>query len=227
MFYNLLFAHLIADYPLQSTWLIANKSRWGVLGLHAFIHFLTSVIIIWVSGTSIASSLWLYLLLLSVIHFMIDLAKTTLSRIRPEWVKVPYLVDQLLHLVSIMVISILIQQKFGITAFPSNPSWVVLAIAYLFVTYVWYISERVLTHDDPNYRQAVITDFLPRMIFRAGFLSGFLGVWVLTAKTLAAPVGAIYFPYRGKEFGRRAFLTDLGITFGVFVLIRLLIDPSQ
>lgn len=226
MFYNLLFAHLIADYPLQSNWLVANKTRWGVLGLHAFIHFLTSVIIVWIVGSTIVSSLWPYLLLLSGIHFLIDAAKNMLSRIRPEWVKVPYVVDQLIHLISIMVVSSLIQRKFGITAFQANPGWVVLAIAYLFVTYVWYISERVMTHDDPNYRQVVIDDSWPRMIFRAGFLSGFLGAWYLTARSLAAPASTIYIPYRGKEFGRRAFLTDLGITFSVFLLIVVLINPS-
>jgi len=226
MFYYLLLAHLLADYPLQPTWLVRNKYRWGVLVLHASIQFLTGLFVVWFFNSSSVISTWPYLLFLAVVHFLIDLAKNTLSRVRPAWVKVPYVLDQLMHVLSILFISLLIQTRYGFIAFPANPGWVVLAIAFLFVTYVWYISERVMTHDDPMYRQTVIDDSWSRMFFRAGFLSGFLGIWMWTTKTLAASAGAILFPYQAKKFGRRALFTDLSVSLSVFFLLMLVLNPS-
>lgn len=226
MFYYLLLAHLLADYPLQPTWIVTNKNRRGVVLLHALIHFLISLFIVWFFSSASVTTIWPYLLILAAVHLFIDLSKITLSRIRPDWVKVPYLLDQLMHILSIVFISLFIQTQYGFIAFPPNPGWVVLAIAYLFVTYVWYISERVMTYDDPIYRQAVIDDSWSRMIFRAGFLSAFLGIWLWTTKTLAASAGAILFPYQTKKFGRRALLIDLGVSLSVFFLLILVFNPS-
>lgn len=226
MFYYLLLAHLLADYPLQPTWMVTQKNRRGVVILHASIHLLLGLIIIWLFSSASVKTIWPYLLFLAVVHLLIDLSKIKLSRIRPDWVKVPYLLDQLMHILSIIFISLFIQTRYGFIAFPANPGWVVLAIAFLFVTYVWYISERVMTYDDPMYRQAVIDDSWSRMLFRAGFLSGFLGIWIWTTKNLAASAGAILFPYQAKKFGRRAFFTDISVSLSVFFLLMLALNTS-
>lgn len=226
MFYYLLLAHLLADYPLQPDWVIFNKTQRGVLALHIIIHFLTSVIIVWIFSSTIGLSVWPYLLLLAGIHFLIDSFKSKLSRIRPKWVKIPYVVDQLVHVFSIAIIAFLIQNQFGFIAFPANSGWVVLSIAYLLVTYVWYISERVLTYDKPVYRQSVIHDSWSRMLFRSGLLTGLLGLWILSGKTLVAPASSMYIPYQAKQFGRRALLTDVVVTLGVFILIVIVLDWS-
>ena len=226
MFYYLLFAHLLADYPLQPNWVASNKSRRGVLVLHVLTHLLTNIIILWIFISTIGLPVWTYLLLLVVIHFLIDSGKNYLSRIRPNWIKIPYLVDQLLHLISIVIISFLIQNQFGFTAFPNNPGWVVLAIAYLFVTYVWFISERVMTYDEPFYRQSVINDSWSRMLFRAAFLTGLFGLWLWAGKSQFVSAGSLYIPYQARQFGRRALITDLAVTLGVFILI-VMIPESQ
>jgi len=226
MFYYLLLAHLLADYPLQPNWVVSKKTHWGVMALHILIHFLTSVIIVWIFSSTIGLSTWPYLLLLAGIHFLIDSVKNILSRIRSKWVKIPYVVDQLVHIFSIVIISLLIQNQFGFIAFPTNPGWVVLAIAYLFVTYVWYISERVMTYDEPIYRQSVINDLWSRMLFRAGLLTGLLGLWIWAGKLLVVPAGSLYIPYQAKEFGRRALLTDIAVTLGVFIFIVMIPDSS-
>jgi hypothetical protein len=219
MFYYLFLAHLLADYPLQPNWLVSKKTRWGFLAIHALIQFLTSIIIVWIFYSTTGLSTWPYLLLLAGIHLTIDTIKNLLSRKRSNWVKIPYLLDQFLHFISIMVISLLIQDQFGFVAFPLNPGWVVLAIAYLLVTYVWYVSERVMTYDNPGYRQSVIDDSWSRMLFRAVFLTGILGFWKWGGKMLIAPAVSLYFPYQTRQFGRRALLTDLTVTLGVYIFI--------
>jgi len=226
MFYYLLLAHLLADYPLQPDWVVSKKKHWGVLALHILIHFITSVIIVWIFSSSTGLSTWPYLLLLAGIHLLIDSIKNRLSRIRSRWVKIPYIVDQLVHVLSIIVISLLIEQHLGFIAFPTNPGWAVLAIAYLLATYVWYISERVLTYDKPVYRQSVINYSWSRMLFRAGLLTGLLGLWILGEKILVAPVVAMYLPYQAKQFGRRALLTDIAVTLTVFILIVIIPEFS-
>jgi hypothetical protein len=219
MFYYLFLAHLLADYPLQPNWLVSKKTRWGFLAVHALIQFLTSIVIVWIFYSLTGLLTWPYLLLLAGIHLLIDSVKNFLSRKRSGWVKIPYLVDQLLHLLSAAIIALLIQNQFGIVAFPTNPGWVVVAIAYLIVTYVWYISERVMTYDDPGYRQSVINNSWSRMLFRAVFLTGILGLWIWGGKMLILPAVSVYIPYQAKQFGKRALLTDIAVTLGVFIFI--------
>lgn len=226
MFYYLLLAHLLADYPLQSTWMVNNKDRWGVVIIHACIQFLTSFILVLVFNSAVAATIWPYLLVLALVHFLIDSIKTVVIRYRPNWVKILYILDQLVHIFSIFVISLSMQYRHGVVAFPANPGWVVLVIAYLIVTYVWYISEKVMTQSDSPYREAVVNESLSRMIFRAGFLSVFLGIWVWTSKSLVVSTIIAFYPYQTKKFGRRALITDLGVTFGVFLLLILVLNPS-
>jgi len=219
MFYSLILAHLLADYPLQPNWFVYNKTRWLVLSLHAMIHFVTSIITVWIFNPTTGLSTWPYLLLLAGIHLLIDSMKNLLTRMRSTWVKIPYLVDQLIHIFSILIISFMIQQQLGFIAFPPNPGWVVVAIAYLVVTYVWYISERVMTHDEPAYRQSVINNFWSRMLFRAGFLTALFGLLIWAEKSLIVPAVSIYIPYQAKQYGRRALLTDVAVTLCVYVLV--------
>jgi hypothetical protein len=122
-----------------------------------------------------------------------------------------------------IIISIIIQRQLGIIAFPVNPGPVVLVIAYLFVTYVWYINEIVLTNENHEFRQVVTTNFWSRMLFRALFLTGYLGIWIWKGGLLLAPISALPIPYQLEKAGKKALLIDAGVTFGVFLLIRMLL----
>lgn len=96
IFTKLLLAHLIGDFVLQPRrWLIhkeANKIRSGYLYAHIALHIALILILLW------DLQYWKIAVVIGVSHYLIDLAKLyTNSLFRNKFV--PFLVDQLLHLV--------------------------------------------------------------------------------------------------------------------------------
>jgi hypothetical protein len=217
MFWYLLLAHFLADYPLQTSWMVANKRRLPVLAMHAGVHFLTMVALV----GSAWKSVWFYLLLLALIHFSIDTGKNLINVHRPNWVILPYIVDQGLHYLSILGISIWISQAVPGGMLPFSSKLAVYLTGFLFATYVWFISERVLTYASPLYREEVVAQAWSRMLTRAGLVGILLwGVGQITpATSLSASAAAL--PYFSGNYGRRALLTDVGVALGVLVFILL------
>lgn len=205
MFWYLLLAHFLADYPLQTNWMAANKNRFSVLILHGLIHLGTILLLVGAARWKI----WPFLLLLSLIHFMIDLGKLTINARKPDWVILPYLIDQILHYLSIAGITYWITQILGPVDLPFSPQLVILITAYLLVTYVWYISERVATYANPEYRREIIAQAWPRMFARALLLSGFLWFLGPPVSIKEHPALLITLPYLGSRYGRRAMVIDL------------------
>lgn len=216
MFWHLLLAHFLADYPLQPNWMAANKSRASVLVLHVLIHFGTMLLLV----GAIRWTIWPFLLLLSSIHFIIDLGKLALNARKPDWVVLPYLIDQILHYLSIAGISFWTSQALGTVVLPFSPQLAILITAYLLVTYVWYISERVISYANLNYRLEMIAQAWPRMLTRALLLSCLL--WLIGSRFLGneQPALLAMIPYVTGRYGRRAIVTDLLVVTGgmVFVL---------
>jgi hypothetical protein len=215
MFWWLYLAHLLSDYPFQPTWMVTNKARWSVLLLHSGVHFVTSFVLI----GQVRYLVWPYLLLLTAIHFTIDLLKNAVNRSRPDWIILPYLVDQGLHAISIFLVGLLITQQVSPTFLPGKSLGLILAIAYLLGTYVWYITERVISLKQPEYRQEVIELAWTRMLIRTGLLTAFLVTYGMFYQ-----LGLTFVfrnPYSLAKTGIRALLTDLSVTVfcSLFVLI--------
>jgi hypothetical protein len=217
MFWYLLFAHLLADYPLQPTWMVMQKTRLGVLMLHVGIHFGVMLSIVGAAR----QILWPYLLLITMIHFAIDLVKNWFTAVRPRWVIGPYIVDQIVHYVSLWAVTIWIGNRIQIENLPWSIEVLKYLTAYLFVTYVWFISERIFAHHDAVYRREVIAQSWSRMFARVGFLSGLLFFWrwffpAALRSTITFPV-----PYVSGQFRIRAFITDLGVSLAGMIFILL------
>ncbi len=85
----LILAHLLADYPFQNKWIIANKKRPEAMAAHIGVVFLFTLIAL--RGELVPA------LTIAAIHLIIDLIKTHLA---PErlWA---YLADQLAHFLTI------------------------------------------------------------------------------------------------------------------------------
>ena len=214
MFWLLLFAHLLADYPLQTNWIVINKNKIPVLFLHVSIHFLVSLIfvLIYLPGA------WPFLILLTGIHFLIDTGKNFVNKSKPNWVVVPYFIDQFLHLISIFVVANLIARFSNIPPYAIQPLWLIVSIAYLVVTYVWYISERIITFHHRAYFEQVIDSEWSRMLARAVFLTVPLIAW--TNITNLIGISVLVFPYKKHNFGIRALMTDLLIAgCGAFFIV--------
>ena len=206
MFWFLLFAHLLADFPLQSNWMVDNKDRTAVRLLHVLFHFLISLVF----TLYYVPEAWPLLVLLASIHFLIDSGKNYVNRAKPSWIIFPYLFDQFLHVLSIILIATMITRISNVPPFAIQPVWLILSIVYLAVTYVWYISERTLTFRNKDYFQQVVDKEWPRMVARAVFLTVPIIMWYNTPKYFG--VSALVFPYKLRYFGLRAFITDIIIS---------------
>lgn len=100
-FAALFLAHVIADYLLQTTWLVVNKHRPVALGAHVGIVLVTMPLV------TLTLSPWF--LLLAALHLGIDVLKTFVLR----GGLAAYVADQALHIVSIAVIALLVPGLWG------------------------------------------------------------------------------------------------------------------
>jgi hypothetical protein len=158
-----------------------------------------------------------------LIHLFIDLGKNALNKIRPEWVIIPYAIDQILHLVSIVGISFAIDSVKGIPPFSPKPTWIILATVYLIITYVWYISERILYYRDPSFRENVIHLAWPRMIARVIILSTMLFLSRIIMPGAVGGLTYLLYPYNSQLGGVRAIVTDFLVCLGGLVLAVILL----
>lgn len=91
----LVFAHVLADFALQTDWIAENKRRAIVLALHT--------VIVFVALVAVTGSIALIpLLLLSAAHFVIDAVKGALTKAASLRA---FLIDQAAHLVSVITIA--------------------------------------------------------------------------------------------------------------------------
>ncbi|OGO61859.1 MAG: hypothetical protein A2032_05390 [Chloroflexi bacterium RBG_19FT_COMBO_49_13] len=215
MFWYLVLAHLIADYPLQPTWMVNNKTRWTVLAMHVLIHYAVSLIVV----GSARSTIWPHLLVLALLHLVIDIGKITLNKLRPKWVIMPYIVDQFLHFVTMGLFIVWIDNQFGEQFLALQPFWLILIIGYLLVTYVWYINERILSYNNSAYREEVVNQVWIRMITRATLLTAmlFLLGWLSPVSLSAALF--VNLPYISSKYRFRILVTDLFVSIGGMLFI--------
>jgi hypothetical protein len=197
--------------------MVMNKTRFSVLFVHVTIHFLVSLVFVML----FAVELWRFLLLLMVIHFLIETGKNYLNKVKPNWVVGPYFFDQFLHVISILFIAFMMANFSGLPPFALKPLWLIILIAYLLVTYVWYITERIIAFKNAAYFQQVVDKAWPRMLARAALLSLLLASWKSISSSNWLILGFLKYPYQLKAHGMRAFFTDLVISSGgaFFVLL--------
>jgi hypothetical protein len=215
MFWHLFLAHLVGDYPLQSEWLIENKrSLWG-LSLHTAIHLALMLLVIGVASAQV----WPKLLVLTLVHFLLDLTK---SRLLSRWSRratLLYVVDQALHILSIFLVASWINMDIEPILLPVNTVWPIYTIGYLMVTYVWYITERLFTELDEKYQRELEQYFWPRMVTRAGLLTLFLFAGGFLELAIGAM--AIRLPYMTGPYRRRELLVDIFVSLAVAIFVLL------
>jgi hypothetical protein len=216
MFWSLILGHLLADYPLQSKWMVSNKMNYRVLIVHVVIHFLVSFVLV----SIVNFRAWPLVLVLALIHFVIDSGKNFVNKIKPEWILAPYVIDQILHFLSIYGIANFIGSAYGVAVFSQKPLWLILAIVYVSITYVWQISERILVYQDPTYRDRVIEYAMSRMIARVILFTGLLFLLTTIFPGTLITSSLLVFPYRQEDYGVRALITDILVSIiGIIIVI--------
>jgi hypothetical protein len=213
MFWRLVLAHLLGDYPLQSDWMVENKANVRGIGLHMASHCLSMVVLV---GPA-RSEIWPQLLVITLMHLLLDMTKTSLSRLWPKRIVLQYLADQILHISTIYLVTLWIEGIVQPDLLPSDTRWTILAIAYLLVTYVWHITERTIAGADTVYQGELQDQFWGRMTARAVMLTLFLVV----RPGLGAFGLAIMLPYREGIYRRRALTIDIVVALSMAVFINL------
>lgn len=97
MFYRLVFAHLVADFVLQTRWLVLRKRRLDGLLIHTGLVGLAMLLVAW----SALDRWWPWLALITLVHGLADWAKIRLEPCLSWPPIVPFVLDQLVHLLAI------------------------------------------------------------------------------------------------------------------------------
>lgn len=217
MFWHLLFAHYIGDYLLQTNWIAANKKRWSVLMLHIGIHLAVMLV---VSGSA-RLVIWPFLLVLAAFHLSLDALKNIVADCWPDWIVLPYLVDQGLHCLSIAGIAAWIHRSTSSLTPLFDARLAIYGTGLLLTTYVWFISERVLFQRNPAYMRELIDQRWSRIMIRAIAWGSLL--WLTTPTPLLAGslAATIHWPYISGQHARRALLTDLLVVLTTLILVQL------
>ncbi len=216
MFWTLLLCHLIADYPLQTNAMVQAKKRLPGLTLHVGVHLLTMLVVV----LGMVQMDWRItlpaLLVVTLLHFAIDLWKNVLTKWKPQWVIGGYLQDQVLHVASLMLVAAWFTptETFAIPA-----AWVIYGSGYVLVTHAWFVTERVLTYRDKVRQTLVNAQLWPRMVSRALLLTLLLVSWQNFGPVGFAATGLFAWPYGAREDGPRFLVIDLAVAVVVMLFI--------
>lgn len=138
---KLFLAHLIGDFVLQPRSWVEKKEKNKItsieLYIHALIHGALVLLILWDVGY------WLLALLVAIIHVSIDIFKLYVQKDenKTRW----FLIDQLLHVVSIIVLWIIFfAPQLSFNFFHENQNFWIYLTAVLFLTVVCGIVIQVL-----------------------------------------------------------------------------------
>lgn len=134
MLYVMFLAHLLGDYLFQWEYIARWKARslMGVLA-HGGIVTLTTL----VCAGLVVPSWWPYALLIGLVHTAIDLVRACLLRVAdPAWELIWYLLDQLAHLIVIVLVVTWSggpsrSELSGVAGLLADPRTLVYVIGYL------------------------------------------------------------------------------------------------
>jgi ABC-type multidrug transport system fused ATPase/permease subunit len=114
-FLALLLGHLLADFPFQTSWIVANKGkRWQATAAHTAIHFGVTLVVLWSLASTFSAMVIVVCAVIVAIHAVQDLGKERLMRWHAvqRFPATVFLLDQALH-VFVLTIGALVLSKTG------------------------------------------------------------------------------------------------------------------
>lgn len=189
LFWLLLLCHFIGDYPLQTDGMVRAKKQFFGLFMHVFMHFATLLVFL---STFIKLEITVSIILaltVSIFHFAIDYWKNILSQLHPSWLIFAYIQDQVLHLLSLFLVSFFYYKYNGSENFNISPVTTLYITGLIVSTHFWFITERVFSTKNPTHLQWINSSMWPRMMSR-GMLFGILFTGV-SVSSLALFTGSI------------------------------------
>lgn len=155
LFMNLLLAHVIADFWLQTDKMVADKTSNWLGGYAIYLHVIIVSVLSWVVVGDIR--FWPYLLAIAGTHIVFDLAKVGFKS-KPFW---PFVFDQLLHGMVLYVVAgwFLVEVRWSQWAFVSGDLRVmgpmVLVVLVLLTT-----PANILIREVFEMEKAKLSDFM-------------------------------------------------------------------
>ncbi len=106
LFVLLFLGHLLGDFIFQPSSLIQWKYKeWRGVAFHAFIHFISMLLLVWVFFND--SFLILPLIIVALLHFFIDIAKIMGEKKKIHRYFTLFTLDQLAHFLTLVLCSVL------------------------------------------------------------------------------------------------------------------------
>jgi hypothetical protein len=195
-FAALFLAHVMADYLLQSTWLVVNKRRPIALAIHIGFVFVTMVAL-----TGLISP---WFILLAALHLGIDILKTFAM---PDGLG-SYLTDQALHILSIILIAWLAPGLWAMSPFESMdslPLFYAVAAGVIFAARGGQFAiEHLLPENGAATVKGTVIGVLERSILAGSILSGV--VWIALAVVGAKLAFGARVWRRASDLGRQRLI---------------------
>jgi len=131
VFFRLILAHLLADFVLQTRWIVKRKETASGLAIHISLVGLTMLVVAW----DHLADWWPWLLIILVVHAATDWAKI---RVEPRLHLppiIPFLIDQAVHVLTIAAVVALAQPNgLSLTLDGTDPLWWIASV-YLIATF--------------------------------------------------------------------------------------------
>ena len=130
---KILVAHFLSDFILQPTKWATDKDKHGFKSWHLYIHVIITAATLFIFLWDL--KLWGLVLIISLLHFVIDLIKGSLKRTN-IWI---FITDQLLHLLVIITVWLVYTDQGDmffdlLCSFINNPKFWWLLLAYTLLT---------------------------------------------------------------------------------------------
>lgn len=119
MLYLFLFAHLVADFVLQPFWLVLRKRRWDGLLIHGAIVLVCMLTLPLIDRATLA--LWPLMLAITAVHVAADWWKVHFGDRIPGPPIVPFMLDQLIHVITLGGVLSLALPADQVWSFDSSP----------------------------------------------------------------------------------------------------------
>ena len=127
-----------------------------------------------------------------------------------------FILDQILHYSIIWAFVRFYPIGTGNLALGQKSDWVIFGISYIFVTFVWFISEKVFYQSNLATIARINETKYSRMMARSGMLSAFLLIrnWVFPSMAIV-----LLNPYSSTEYRKRFLIAGLGVSTFAFAFL--------
>ena len=201
--------------------MVVAKKRLPGLALHIAVHLITMMVLLFGILKYDLDKLWMAPVAVAAAHFLIDMGKNKANARWPDWIITLYVVDQVLHFGSILIVAWWIDRTHDIPVFLAPRPWLVPAVTFLVATYVTYITDKVCSLTDQERLKRVNAQGWHRLVGRGVMLGGlWLGVttpW--GALTLLCGFSFHWFDLKGRRVPE--LLMDIAIAGAAYVFLLL------